>query len=260
MVHDWNYARKVTLWPYEELLKKLNGVLGYPVIRQAYNHSMPEASDFAKRLFGTSNIAAGKYPAPLITLFGHLHTAGVENWADLLGKIAGRESCEAFLESAHLDFQELIDVLNYLLRWAFPFYTATRELLDHDNPREMRCYPVFKQNQLISSFDLLEHGYTRARRRSLAKRTNLPLEFITGLIHRADIARLPYVRRKTILPVSKAGYDTVAKIASAGFSTMETDMETCFTRHGKSWDDYRSVIVLRGLISGTQSLPGILRS
>jgi hypothetical protein len=260
MGQDWNYVKKVTLWPFEELLKKLNGVLTYPVIRKAYNHSMPEASDFAKRLFGTSNIAAGRYPAPLIATFNHLHQVGIKNWSDLLVRIASRESCEVFMESNHLDFQDLIDVLNYLLRWAFPFYTATRELLDHENPREIKCYPVFKQNQLISSFDLLEHGYTRARRQSLAKRTDLPLEFITGIIHRADIARLPYVRRKTILPVSKAGYNSLARLVSADLPTMERDMESCFARQGKSWDDYRSVIVLRGLISGAKALPGIVRS
>ena len=200
MGQDWNYVKKVTLWPFEELLKKLNGVLTYPVIRKAYNHSMPEASDFAKRLFGTSNIAAGKYPAPLIATFNHLHEVGIKNWADLLERIASRETCEFFIETNHLDFQHLIDVLNYLLRWAFPFYTATRELLDHENPREMKCYPVFKQNQLISSFDLLQHGYTRARRQSLAERTDLPLEFVTNIIHRATSPACPmYVAKRSCL-------------------------------------------------------------
>lgn len=47
MNQDWSYVKKVTLWQYEELLKKLNAALAYPVICQVYHHTMPQAADFA---------------------------------------------------------------------------------------------------------------------------------------------------------------------------------------------------------------------
>ena len=49
----------------------------------------------------------------------------------------------------------------------------------------------------------------------MVERTGYRSDFVTSLAHRADIARLPYVRRKTILPLCGAGYDTLAKIAAA---------------------------------------------
>lgn len=261
MNYNWEYVKKTTLWHYEDLLKKLNAVLAYPLIRNAYNHSMPQAVDFARRLFRHSNIAVGEFPARVITTFGRLQAVGVNHWADLLTWVATREACTSFVETKGLIFEEVIDVLNYLLRWAFPFHTATRELLDHEDPQEMEYYAIFKRHKLMCSFDLLERGCTPGERQFLARQTGLPQHFITSIIHRADIARLPYVRRKTILPLCGAGYDTLAKIAAADLTTMEADMEAYFRQtRGKPWDDFRSVIVLRGLVTGANALPELLLS
>jgi len=201
MKHNWDYVKQATLWPYEELIKKLKLVLSYPLIKEAYNHSMPQAADHARKLFPSQDIAAGEFPAPLLHSFTRLQSAGVDDWADLLSKVETREKLEGFLTSSGLAFEEVIDVLKYLLRWSFPFYTATRELLDHDDPQEMAYYAVFKQHKLMSSFDLLQRGHNLEGRQSLAQQTGLSLDFVTAVVHRADIARLPYVRRKTILPV-----------------------------------------------------------
>jgi hypothetical protein len=73
---DWAYVKKATLWHYEELLKKLNAVLAYPIIRQAYNHTMPQAADYARGLFPDKNILAGEYPAEIIVTLKRLEAAG----------------------------------------------------------------------------------------------------------------------------------------------------------------------------------------
>jgi len=82
---------------------------------------------------------------------------------------------------------------------------------------------------------------------------------VNSLAHRADIARLPYVRRKTILPLCGAGYDTLAKIASADLDQMETDLESYFGRmQGKSWENYKAVIVVKILVTCARALPVIM--
>jgi hypothetical protein len=164
---------------------------------------------------------------------------------------------------AHTDlaFPHLIDVLNCLLRWTLPFATATRELLKHDDPQEMSYYVGLKQHQLTKSYTLLEQGRLPTGRMALIQATNLPESFLIQIIHRADIARLPYVRRKTILPLCGAGYDTLAKIAAADLREMEAAMDTYFQRtQGKSWEAFKSVILLRGLIRGAQALPAIVEA
>jgi hypothetical protein len=113
---------------------------------------------------------------------------------------------------------------------------------------------------LMNNFDLIEQGYTRKGRLNLSALTGLSLDIVTTIIHRADIARLPYVRRKTILPVCGAGYNTLAKIAAADLEQFNADMESYFERtQNKSWDNFKSVIVLKGLVTGAQVLPGIVK-
>jgi hypothetical protein len=110
----------------------------------------------------------------------------------------------------------------------------------------------------MNSYDILEQGHKLTGRQVLMELTGLPLDFVSCLAHRADIARLPYVRRKTILPVCSAGYDTLAKIAAADLVQMESDMDAYFRDKGKSWENYRSVIVLKLLVTCAQALPVIM--
>lgn len=260
MQPNWDYVKKTTLWHYEDLIKKLNVVMAYPVIWQAYNHDMKQAADFALRLFPDKNIATGEFPASVLHTFEHLQSIGISNWGNLLSKVTTKAECLEFATTHNLNFEEFINVLNYLLRWAFPFQTASRELLTHESPQEMLYYGILKKYKLMNSFDILEQGYTKARRSALAKFTGLPQEFVTSLVHRADIARLPYVGRKTILPVCGAGYDTFAKIAAADLAQMETDLDVYFQRtQNKPGKNYKAVIVLKGLVTGAQALPVIIK-
>jgi hypothetical protein len=261
MQPNWNYVKKTTLWHYEDLVKKLSVVMVYPVIWQAYNHDMTQATVFARRLFPDKNIKIGEFPAQVIVTFDRLKSAGIKDWGSLLSKVATREECVEFITKHNLSFEEFIDVLNYLLRWAFPFQTASRELLEHESRQEMSSYDVLKGHKLMNSFDILERGHTMIGRRALAGLTGLPLEFVTTLVHRADLARLPFVRRKTILPVCGAGYNTLVKIAAADLTQMEFDMDAYFQRtQGTPWVNYRSVIVLRMLLAGAQALPVIVEA
>jgi len=67
------------------------------------------------------------------------------------------------------------------------------------------------------------------------------------------------VRRKTIIPVCGAGYDTLKKIAAANLAQMETDLNAYVQRtRSKSWDNFKSVIILRGLVVGARALPVII--
>jgi len=256
---DWIYVKKTTLWHYEDLIKKLSVPMAYPVIWNAYNHDMAQATGFAIRLFPDKNIEADEYPAQILDTVAHLKLAGISDWGNLLAKIATRETCMAFVTENNLNFEKFIDLLNYLLRWAFPFLTVSRELLAHENTLEMSYYPILKQHGLMNSFDILEQGYTVEGRRALAEHTGLPKDFVTSIAHRADIARLPFVRRKTILPVCGAGYDTLAKITTADLAQMDTDLDTYF-RHtkGKPWENYKSVIVLKMMVAVAQALPVIM--
>jgi hypothetical protein len=255
---NWDYVKKITLWQYEEVIQKLNGLMAYPVIRSVYNLSMPEAVNYARRLFPGKNFEGGEFPAPILATLTSLQKAGVLDMIDLLSRLDSRAACERLLGETRISFEALVHLLNYLLRWAFPFQTSTRELFDHDRTEEATLYQLFKQHHIKTNFDVLELGQSPRQRQSLAEQIVKPLDTVSSIVHRADIARLPYVRRKTILPVCGAGYDTLQKIAAANIQEMEAAMETYFRTQGKSWDDYKSVIVLRLMIDTAQAVPKIV--
>ena len=259
MTVDWDYVKKTTLWPYEDLIEKLQDVLAYPFVQQYYDCSMPQAEEYARRLFADRDLDHGEYPRALLSVFRQLEAAGISNWSSLLAQINSRDSLLVFLEKNKLRFEDVTDVLMFLLRWELPFHTATRELLEHKDAQEMAFYEVLKQRKLTASFDLVEGGRTLLGRQALIEITRLPEDFITRIVHRADIARLPFVRRKTILPVCAAGYDTLKKIAAADLTQMEADLDTYLHQtKAKSWNNYRSVILLKGLVSGARALPVVL--
>jgi hypothetical protein len=248
------------LWQYEDLIAKLTALKVFPFLWHIYNQDLTQAAAFARCLFATNNIANNEYPASILSTIEELQSAGVLNWGDLLSRVRTRIECVQFLGENLLYFEEFINVLNYLLRWGFPFKTSSRELLDHDDPQEMETHATLKQYRLMTSFDILESGRTLEGRRILVEKTGLSFEWITTLVHRADIARLPYVRRKTILPVCAAGYDTLAKIAAANLDQMDFDMNIYFSRkQGKPWENYKAVIVLKLLVNCARALPVIVK-
>jgi hypothetical protein len=79
MQPDWDYVKKTTLWHYEDLIKKLNVLMAYPIIWQAYNHDMAQAAIFAHRLFPDKNIAAGEFPARMLSTFERLKSTGISD-------------------------------------------------------------------------------------------------------------------------------------------------------------------------------------
>jgi hypothetical protein len=123
----------------------------------------------------------------------------------------------------------------------------------------MSYYEVLKQHNVMNNFDVLEQGQTGKGRSNLAEQTGLPQAFITSLAHRADIVRLPQVRRKTLLPVCGAGYDSLNKIACADVAEMESGLDAFFRSSlGKSWINYRSLIVLKEMVTTARVLPVIM--
>ncbi len=257
---DWDIVKKQTLWSYEELLKKLLKTLDYGFVREDYNHSMAEAVNFADKvqegyLQGRSepDIAdkmGGKFKA--------LGTVGVKSYLDLVQRVENRDKCESFLRATSFGFSELIETLNYLLRWVLPFACPVREFIDVKNSIQMAYLEILKREKLGANLDILERGRTQSGRNSLVKDTGIPKAFITDLVHKADISRLAYVRGKTVLHLCGGGYDTLEKIASANVAEMEQRMDAYYKTLGKTLADFKAVIPLGWVIGGARILPKII--
>ena len=83
-------------------------------------------------------------------------------------------------------FDQLIQTLNYLLRWVLPFMTPVREFINAERVAEANYLAALKQRQIRSNLDLWEVGRTKAGRVQFSSKTDIPLALVTSLVHKAD--------------------------------------------------------------------------
>jgi len=257
---DWDTVKKQTLWSYEELIKKLLKTLDYGFVLEFYNHSMAEAVRYAGKvqegyLQGRSEPAIAEQ---MRTHFEALEGLQVKTYVDLVQQVEDKAKCETFLQRTGFPFSALIETLNYLLRWVLPFPCPVRELIDVKSPAQMEYLERLKRERLGSNLDVLERGRTQPGRIQIAKDSGIPGEFVTELVHKADISRLAYARGKTVLHLCGGGYDTLEKIADADLDEMEKAMDAYYRTLGKSLADFKAVIPLPWMVGGARILPRIV--
>jgi len=262
MIIHWDFVKKKTLWSYEDLIKKLYQTLSYDFVQEHYNHSMDEAIDYVNEIHAGYFQHRGDraWLDGLITNFTWLKRVGIQNYLDLVQQVDSREKCEAFLQESGMGFPELIETLNYLLRWVLPFPTPLREFFDTADATQMVYVQSLKQQGIMTNLDLLEQGRTAVKRAHLAELTGIPAEFLLRLIHQADLARLAYVRGKTVRHLCGGGYDTLAKLATAELPELEAAMNAYYHSLDKRPTDFKAAVPLAPLIGGARSLPQVVEA
>jgi hypothetical protein len=258
---DWNGVKEQTLWSYEDLIKKLQVVLAYDFVQEHYNHTMKQAQGYAKEIRrGYLQNRGDKtvYIDNMVANFEKLEAQKIDTYSKLVHQVATREACMAYLRQTGFDFDQLIQTLNYLLRWVLPFKSPVREFIDTADVENTRCLDALKKQKAGSNLDLLETGRTKAGRVQLSRATGIPVAFIDALVHKADISRLAYVRGKTVTHLCGGGYNTLDKIAGANLPEMEEKMDAYYRTIGKSLADFRSVIPLSWVIGGAKILARVV--
>lgn len=260
MVINWDYVKEQTLWSYEDLIKKLYQSLNYPFVQKHYHHNMSEAIDYVNEVHAGyfQHRSDRTWIDSLITTFGWLKRVGIQNYLDLVQQVDNRDKCETFLRESGLGFPELIELLSYLLRWVLPFPAPLREFFDMEDQVEMAYFHTLKAQEITTNLDLLERGRTLQRRTQLSELTGIPIDFLLPLIHKADMARLAYVRGKTVRHLCGGGYDTLAKLADADLKEMEAAMSLYYQALGKQAKDFRAVMQLAPLVGGARILPAVV--
>jgi hypothetical protein len=259
MQFDWDEVKRKTLWHYEDLIEKMLSVLGYGFVQKYYNHTMDEAAAFAERVRHgyQQHGREAAFIDEITKQFRILNDLEIQDYQAFVRQIDTRTKCEIFLERTGIDFESLIQILNYLFRWVLPFKCPVKELVGVDD-NVLAYLEILKKHGIRSNLDVLENCCTRGKRVQLAGGTGIVETYILDLAHRADISRLAYVRGKTVRHLCGGGYNTLEKIAKADLKQMETDMSAYYAAIGKSFSDFRVVIPLDWMIGGARILPRVL--
>jgi hypothetical protein len=251
---DWNLVKKMTLWDYEELIRKIAEVFSYSFIQEHYNHTMKEATYYLEELLGY-DLKHGKHVSRIANMLAILDGLKVDNYADLIHRIDDEKKCEDFLRKTKLPFEDLILVLNHIFRWVFPRRLYLRELIDMENERHKIYIEKLRNRRIRFNLDILENGRTREGREKLSKDIGIPESFIFDLVNLADMSRLPYSNRKTVKHLLAGGYDSVAKLAQTDSEKMMEDMKSYFDRI----DVKLSVFIdLKGIARWARTMPAVV--
>jgi hypothetical protein len=251
---DWNLVKKMTLWDYEELIKRIAEVFSYSFIQERYNHNMKEATSYLEKLLGY-DLKHEKYVSRMAKILKTLEGLKVENYADLIHRIENKEKCEDFLRKTKLPFEDLILVINYIFRWVFPHRLYLRELID----TESVCHKIYmeklRNHRIRFNLDILENGRTGEGREKLCKDTGIPESSILHLVNLADMSRLPYSNRKTVKHLLAGGYASLAKLAQTDPERITEDMRSHFEKMGTKLSGF---IDLRGIAQWARTIPTVV--
>ncbi|HNT06477.1 MAG TPA: DUF4332 domain-containing protein, partial [Anaerolineae bacterium] len=183
---------------------------------------------------------------------------GVGSYRDLLRRVGSRDSCRVFLATTHFDFEALLQVLNYLLRWVLPFEAPLRQFMDTEVESECKLLAALKELGITANLALLEAGRRPEGRARLVKATKGGVRRITAWVHRADLSRLAYVRGRTVQHLCGGGFDTLDKLARADLEKMERKMAAYYATLGKTLRDFSAAVPLKWMIGGARTVPRVV--
>ena len=232
MSFDWAGFNKalIPIKSYQDLCQRWHTSYSFPFVLQAYNFTMPELTDYTRRMLGgDARQRYIAYEASLTRTILSLHQAGVQGTLDLLARIDPPDRLEHLAEENGILADDLAAVLKYLTYWVIPMEKYLSALV-RNAPEIEEAVKILHRMGIRSNLDLLQQGITAAERQTLAKTSGLPEPVICELVNRADFSRMPWASKATISNIIGAGYGSLAALANADAEQLYAD----FFRYGKS--------------------------
>lgn len=229
---DWSEIEKIVIpvKSYQELCARLQHSLEYPFVRETFNFSMPALAEYTHlSVGGDQRHRYDEYAGRLIGIFDTLGQAGVKDTLDLLAKTGSRECLEDFTATSGIPAKNIASALKFLLYWFIPGEKYLSGLV-RDDPEASAAIKVLAGIGVKTNLALLERGRSPSGRKALAEASGLPEPVVTGLVHRADLSRMPWASKATIANIVGAGYGSLARLAQADPQKLYED----FFRYGKT--------------------------
>ena len=254
---NWSRVKELTLWQYDELMSKLRNVLGYSFVQQKYNRKLGGIRKFAKSLLDyREDDKLSEYSDRISKTLRQIEIFGIRDINELVSTVEDYDECENFIEYSNILFEDLVILLNCLLRWILPFARPIRDFIDSKNSLDLENLASLRKREIRNNLDMIEQCRTPAARESMAVLADVPKEFILDLVHRADISRIPYVRGKTVAIFNSAGYQTLDSIANTTEERMVSKLQKSLEAEGKKFS--RSFLDPAGAIAQAKVLPKLI--
>lgn len=254
---DWSRVKEITLWQYDELIDKLQSVLSYSFVQEEYNQKLGEIRKLVKAILNYRD--DGKYIEycqRVSSTLRQIEIFGIHDIAELVGTIEDQDECVQFIGYSNILFEDLVVLLNCLLRWILPFERPIRDFVDSGNELHLEYLSRLRNRGIRNNLDIIEQCRTPSCRESMVVLADIPSAFLLDLVHRSDISRIPYVRGKTVAILHSAGYTTMERISNATLDVMIPKLEASLEKEGKKFS--KSFMDPEGAIAQAKVLPRII--
>ncbi|MHA2423361.1 MAG: DUF4332 domain-containing protein [Candidatus Thorarchaeota archaeon] len=256
---DWSRVKELTLWNYDELLSKIQNALDYKFVQKHYDRKLSKVGKYTASLLNyREDKKYEEYSKRNLSTLRQIEIFGVRTISELVTTIRDRDECVNFLQYSSILFEDLIVLLNCILRWILPFARPIRDFVNAGDKSQLEHLSRIRKRKVRFNLDMIQECKTEEGRESMAVLTDTPKEFIIKLLHRADISRIPWIRGKTVLALSSAGYNTLEKIANTSPERMIEKLEKALAESGKKFS--RSWMEPEGAITQAKVLPKVVES
>jgi Domain of unknown function (DUF4332) len=229
---DWDEVQRALspIKDYDDLCHRFQVSFSFSFVKTTFNFTMPQLIDYTQKLLlGDSRGRYNEYNAMLIQIMNRMDQAGVGDVLNLNQRTASRKLMQIFVDQYGLSAPDTITVLKFLVYWFIPGEKYLSGLVRSD-PEIQEAIKKLREVKVRTNLELLDKGFTAAKRKSLAASSGLPSAVISELVNRADFSRLPWASKATISNIIGAGYGSLSQLVNANPDQLFED----FFRYGKS--------------------------
>ncbi len=229
---DWNEIQKAIspIKCFEDINSRLQESFGYTFVRETFNFTMPQLTQFTQLSLGGDPQGRYKdFTLKLVRICPKLQQAGVQNVLDLIATVETCQQLEKFSTQSEINALDIVSVLKFLIYWLIPGKKYMSGLV-RNAPEITDALKVLASMGIRTNLDLLQRGINPAGRKELAAASGLSESIIEEMVNRADFSRMPWASKATISNIIGAGYASLSQLAGANPETLFAD----YYRYGKS--------------------------
>ncbi len=167
-------------------------------------------------------------------IINQMELAGIDNLFPLLEQVSTQSKAQDFLAESGIEQPSLMEWIDYLKQWWFPYPATLRQLVDEDgDPLLQTTLVKLKEVKIANSFTLLEAASEGPARADLADRLHLDRFCLLDLVHRADVSRLPYISGGAVKRLWVMGYRSLADLCTVNPQDYSIRIHAYFENGGK---------------------------
>jgi hypothetical protein len=189
-----------------------------------------------------------------------IEATGIDRLFPFLDRVATRSLAEDYLNVSGIPQENLMDWLDYLKQWWFPFPATLRQLVEDDgDPLMEEVLAKLKAGRIANSLTLLEAASEPQERAELARKLCIAEPVLMDLVHRADVSRLPYTSGGAVKRLWVMGYRSLADLRAADPQDYFIRIEAYFAGGGKGSTFDIKMPNIQGFLQNACHAPEVVR-